>query len=221
MSPHAKHFASLVGFGGKAIGALALNYYLVNFLSTQDFADWSRLISLFVIISVSDLGIGQYIMTTLMTDRTTNERALIHRSIMILAVLGSLAAGILYVLLHDIIGRYTGLLIAVVAPRLLFIPFGAALSAMGRFHERKLAEGVTYLIAVAAAVASGGREPNLEVSLVVVNAALSLTGVVAYIRYVCLREQPNGLSKLGCSGVKGIRPPGLDQGSAQTNRRAF
>jgi hypothetical protein len=198
----AKYAIGGMSFGAKGLIAFAINYLLANCLATGDFARWSSIFSLAMVLSVADFGIGQLVLTTVHETRARGaERgrllanavaAMVAVSICLLATAGAAVA--LLGLLAGI--RWKFVLVAVILLRLPFIPFGAVLAAEDRFHERKVAEATSYAVGgalVAAGVAFGAGVSTL---LLAMNAAIT-AGAMA-LRF---RAGDCGLAKAGLHSV--------------------
>lgn len=143
---------SVCSFIVKGICALAVSYMVASSFTVEDFALWSVIFSLGMLLSISDLGIGQYIVTSYLSSYRSKEEfeqdvvtslQLIF-SIFIVVCAGMLASKELLLNQYEL----TAQLIIVVLARLLIIPFGAYMQALGYYFERKLIEAFGYFVLV-------------------------------------------------------------------------
>ena len=189
MNNRVKYAVSGLSLAGKAGCAFAIQYLLVNRLDVSAFAAWATVLSLGVLISVSDLGIGQYVMTSLI-GRLDDEAfvAEILGNSIVVAMLLTAGAGILMYALLPQFGAVVGWLLAyVVAARIVFIPFSAHLLAAGRYHERKFVEFISYAASALLVAGALARELDLVFILLAFNFALSASGILIALRSAQLR----------------------------------
>lgn len=145
-----RHTVSILSFLSKGAFTFLITYWLANALSVGEFATWATLLSLGVILSIADLGVGQLVLTTLHEGTpTASEKAILMTNAtfaMSLVALLVFVLGLLLLPFHDFLAgiRWKALLLSSILLRLVFIPAGAALSAQNRYHERKLIEAMSY-----------------------------------------------------------------------------
>jgi O-antigen/teichoic acid export membrane protein len=185
---HLAYATALGSFVAKGLGSFAITYLLANGLSEHAFGLWATLFSFGTILSVADMGVGQLILTTFHEGRFAKgeDTRLVTNSVFAMALLAValLAVTSLTVsarhLLEEV--RWRNVLIALMLMRLLLIPYGAYLSAIERYHERKLAEALTY--AAAAAFIYWGVSAGLGLSalLLGMNAIITLGSFALAVR---------------------------------------
>lgn len=150
MLPRA-YVTALASFCVKGVFAFVITYLLANSLSARDYALWATLFSLGTMLGVAELGVGQLILTTLheKKGRDIADEQLISDSVVAMFILSAfvlLVSSVLMSWMHildDI--RWRVLLLGTIAIRLIVVPHGAYLSALERYHERKLAEALSLL----------------------------------------------------------------------------
>lgn len=142
---------STISFGAKGVFSLILSFLVINNFSVDMFALWSVFFSLAMLLSISDLGIGQYIVTKIIDNdgsyKPDRLLSMTTQVIISIFILGS----ILLTLFHDYILQEDAVsftLLIIVLARILAIPYGAFIQAKGLYHERKLIEAMTYLFAL-------------------------------------------------------------------------
>jgi len=166
--PRRAYITALVSFGVKGICAFFITYLLANSLDARDFALWATLFSFGTILGVAELGVGQLILTTFHEKKVRNvtDEQLASDSVAAMVVLSAVVLMISSLLLSwmhlldDI--RWRELLLATILVRLVVVPHGAYLSALERYHERKLAEALSF--AASALFIFWGVRENLDVS---------------------------------------------------------
>jgi len=184
----AKYAIGGLSFGAKGLFAFAINYLLANSLATDDFAHWSSIFSLAMVLSVADFGVGQLVLTTVHETKAKGaERGrLLANAVAAMAAIGAglMAVAVAGVVLLGLLAgiRWKLALVAVILLRLPFIPFGAVLAAEDRFHERKVAEAASYALGgvlVTAGVVFGASVSTL---LLAMNAAITAGAVALLFR---------------------------------------
>lgn len=188
MEPKLQYLTSLFSLGGKAACAFVVQYYLVNTLSAPDFALWATVLSLCVLVSIFDLGIGQYIMTGLISRDNDREHTavLLSNGLLLSSFLGVLAGATMFMLLGQFDWKASALISGIIAIRVVLIPFSAHLFALGRYHERKLIEFLSYALSLVAVVLLGDPERIVGV-LVLFNVSLTMGSVLIALRSTSLR----------------------------------
>jgi hypothetical protein len=137
----------------KAVVALALNWLILHRFSVDNFVVWSVTSSILVVATASDLGIGQYTVTTLISADPRQWPRHLGDSLGALAPL-ALLSGVFVAFTIDGPSRlYVVGMAALLALRIVGLPFIAVLHAKNQFKVRKAIELVAYL---AAAVVVGG-----------------------------------------------------------------
>jgi hypothetical protein len=149
---------SNVAFLLKAVFAFALTTFLANNLSTSEFASWSVLISLSLFFTLSDFGIGQYILRYVVELKSKVDvvwaDGVIANALFLLALILVFFYCVFFVLSLDKTYLWgvefwvVNLFFISVLLRSLAIPFLSLLSAFEYFHIRKIIEALTYFFAL-------------------------------------------------------------------------
>ncbi|GIC36258.1 hypothetical protein FXF09_02475 [Vibrio cholerae] len=144
---------SNLSFAIKAIAALSMSVLLANSLSISDFALWSLLISISLYFTLSDMGIGQYLLRTMVAYRsgelesaTMNARIGAANTVLIFVVFVFFVFGGALLISSErfepvgVVNLVSFMLL--VLARSLLIPYLAQLSAYEKFHIRKNIEAI-------------------------------------------------------------------------------
>ena len=165
----------------KSLVALYVNWIVLRQFAVTDYVTWSVTSSILVIATASDLGIGQYAVTRLLhSDK--GEWAEIVKGCF-LAML-PLAAGSLLFVAVAINGpnlAYSFTMAALLALRVLSIPFGAVLNAVNQFKIRKAIELAAYVLAAAMVTFIAVRHGNIMLALVALNITFFLGAAVTVL----------------------------------------
>jgi hypothetical protein len=143
---------ALISFGVKGLCSIVITYLLANYLMAGEFAIWATLFSFGAILGVAELGVSQLILTTL-HERNIDDidiERLVSNSIVAMVVLSImllLITSVVFSWQHVLQVRWRTLLLATILLRIIANPYGAYLSALERYHERKLAEAISYAAA--------------------------------------------------------------------------
>lgn len=144
------YLISLAAFTAKGICAFAITYVLANNLSVVEFGLWATMFSIGSVLGVSELGVGQLILTTFHERRVWDEDAdqLVSNAVaamVVLALVVLLMTSVIFSWQHVLAAvRWRFPLLAIILLRLVAVPYGAYLSALERYHERRLAEAASY-----------------------------------------------------------------------------
>ncbi|EMK3510404.1 TPA: hypothetical protein NKP43_001971 [Vibrio parahaemolyticus] len=144
---------SNLSFAIKAIAALSMSVLLANSLSINDFALWSLLISISLYFTLSDMGIGQYLLRTMVAYRsgelesaTMNARIGAANTVLAFVVFVFFVFGGVLLISSE---RFEPIgvvnlvfFMLLVLARSLLIPYLAQLSAYEKFHIRKNIEAI-------------------------------------------------------------------------------
>ncbi len=177
---------NFVAFVIKGICALALNIIVANYLDTPEFVEWSIFFSLVMLLSISDLGIGQYVLTSLMQIKVGSKSGIVLisesiaalTSISLFTFLGILC--FLYVV--DRLNIYYVVLVAILLIRIPITPYSAYLQSIDKLHEKKLIESLGYFMAVSAIFFSTYLDASLYEILMLFVAIISLNQFLIIIR---------------------------------------
>lgn len=194
----------------KGVFAFAVTYLVANHLSKEDFGLWATLFSIATMLGVSELGVGQLILTTFHErghSREEGER--------LVANAVAAMAGISLVLLFGLaiantdgrlLGtvRWSGLLLAIILLRLVAAPHAAYLSALERYHERKVVEALTYGVAALAIAACIHAGRDISVLLLTINVVITAGSAIIWLRARQLGIPRVQLSVLSASEMRRI-----------------
>lgn len=138
---------SLFLHGLKIAVALFVNWIVLNLFAVDDFVTWSVTSSILIVATASDLGIGQYTVTRLIHTPEGAWAEVLSEALGAIIPM-ALAASVFVVLALDGPSMaYKATMAALLAGRVVTIPFAAALNAANRFRVRKAIELVAYVIA--------------------------------------------------------------------------
>jgi hypothetical protein len=180
------YLVSVLSFGCKGIAAFLITYWLANALKPADLAAWAAIFSFGMILSVADFGVGQLVLTTLHERNASpcDETALMTNAVAVMSVVSLLlllATSVAIECTNLLVGiRWAIPLVAVILLRLVLIPYGAFLQAVERYHERKIAEAIAYLLA--AIFVRTGIATSVSGLLLGVNAIITLGSVGLALR---------------------------------------
>lgn len=187
-----RYITGLLSFCAKGVCAFMINYWLANSLRVEDFALWATVFSFGMILSVTDFGVGQLVLTTLHEKNlaVVGDSRLMTNSVVTMVIVSTsilLLTSILFAL-YDFFGgmKWKLVIVSIILFRLVLIPFGAVLSAQDRFHERKFIEAISY--AVGAIFILWGTEVKVDVStmLLGMNFFITLGSLVIGVRAIKL-----------------------------------
>lgn len=179
---------SVLSFGTKGICAFMITYWLANSLTVDNFASWAIVFSFGMILSVADFGVGQLVLTTLHESdlAVAGDVKLMTQSVTAMALLSTLMLLLtsIVLLFHDFLGgiRWKYFIVFLILLRLIFIPFGAALSAHDRYHERKLIEAVSYALGAVFILWGVTRQADVSTLLLGMNLFITLGSVAMGVR---------------------------------------
>lgn len=150
--------ASNAAFLLKAVFAFVLTTFLANNLSTSEFASWSVLISLSLFFTLSDFGIGQYILRYVVELKSNVDvvrlEVVIANALFLLTII---LVAFYFIFFVSLFGEQylwgvdfwvVNLFFISVLLRSLATPFLSLLSAFEYFHLRKIIEALTYFFAL-------------------------------------------------------------------------
>lgn len=186
------YLAALISFGVKGVCAFAITYLLARTLSFHDFGLWSTMFSIGTVLGVSELGVGQLILTTFHETKIRGAEAdrLVTNAV---AAMSALSVALLIVIsfafswfhvLDDL--RWRALLLATILVRLVVVPHGAYLSALERYHERKIAEAVSFLASAVFIYWGVSVKADLSMLLIGMNAIVTVGACGVAVRAVQL-----------------------------------
>lgn len=187
---------SNLSFAVKAIAALMMSVLLANTLSISDFALWSLLISISLYFTLSDMGVGQYLLRTMVAYRngelefsTMNTRIGAANTVLVLVISVFFVFGAVLLLSNE---RFEPigiinltLFILLVLSRSILIPYLAQLSAYEKFHIRKNIEAVGATVALFVVWISAKNELSLIKMINLYQFVILLSSFTAII--ICCR----------------------------------
>lgn len=175
----------------KALVALFVNWLILRHFAVNDFVVWSVTSSILIVATASDLGIGQYTVTQLVSSKRSEWSRHVSESLGALLPL-ALAAGVfVFLAVKGPPVSYKLAMAVLLATRIAFIPFAAVLNAANQFKIRKTFELAAYLVAAMGIATVIWTKSDVRVALVVLNAsflASSLMAALVATRYLSLRE---------------------------------
>jgi hypothetical protein len=202
--------ASVGLHAGKALVALFLNWLVLHHFSVDSFVVWSVTSSILIVATASDLGIGQYTVTTLISaDRKTWPQH-VGESLGALAPLAFLSGVFVFFAIDGPSRIYIVTMAALLALRIVGLPFIAVLHAKNQFKIRKAIELGAY---IAAAVVVGGialTGAHVYLALVLLNTSFlfgTALMVLAARRYVSSKAALRSVSLGGSGRVFGAALP--------------
>ena len=179
---------SSVSFLIKGISALYINYIIINYLSTGDFALWAILFSIGILLSVADFGAGQLILSSFTTDNISDfqKNTLYSNSfflISILSIIVTVFSGFIYYTIEIKINFELFIYVYfIVIFRVFLIPHGAFLQSLGKYYERKFFESASYALSLLYIIYGTNNNYNLFQLLIGMNLFISLSSVAVYFR---------------------------------------
>lgn len=179
---------TLVSFAAKGVFAFVITYLVANHLSKEQYGHWATLFSIAIVLGISELGVGQLILTTFHERRVSREEAdrLISNSVaamLVLSIVLQVGFSLAFAWSAMLPGvSWGGLLVAIILLRLITVPHGAYLMALERFHERKLAEALSYAAAAGFVAWGVARQASFSVLLLGMNAILTLGTLGVMVR---------------------------------------
>jgi uncharacterized membrane protein YjfL (UPF0719 family) len=182
------YIISLASFVAKGGCALLITYWLARGLSVTDYAAWATMSSVGMILSVADFGAGQLVLTGIHERRRhgTSADGLLSNAVasMLLLSAALLVVGSFVLRRFDVLRGVHGqlLLLLVILPRIVLIPFGAVLSAHDRYHERKVFEAFSYAFAAMFVYVCLRRQANFTTMLIGVNVLISMGSAAVAVR---------------------------------------
>ena len=175
----------------KALVALFVNWLVLRHFAVSDFVVWSVTSSILIVATASDLGIGQYTVTQLVSAKRSEWSRYVSESLGALLPLALGAGVFVFLAVEGPPVSYKVTMAVLLATRIAVIPFAVVLNAANQFKIRKAFELGAYIaasIGIAAVIWTGS---DVRLALIVLNAsflASTLMAVVFATRYISLRE---------------------------------
>ncbi len=180
---------SVLLHGMKALVALSVNWLVLRHFEIDDFVVWSVTSSILVVATASDLGIGQYTFTKLLNSDRRDWAEHVSESLSALIPLAIAAGLFVFLTVGGASVAYKVVMAALLAGRILTIPFAAVLNAVNQFKIRKAIELAAYGLAAIGVGAVILARADIRSALLVLNATFLLAAVLtvaAAARYVPL-----------------------------------
>jgi len=209
------YLLGLLAFGAKAASSLFITWSVARAFDTGSFAVWATFFSFSALISVADLGAGQFILTTLFRKHRPvgAERALMSDGIALLSMTTAGAGLIAYLALasNDMMREvpWLGGLVLVTAVRLLFIPHLAYLAVLDRYHERKLTEAGSYVLGCGLILWGLANGWSLFALLVSLNVSLTAGAAAAAVRARWLQMPSFAPAMVSWGGIRSVAQESL------------
>lgn len=175
----------------KSFAALYVNWIVLRQFAVTDYVTWSVTSSILVIATASDLGIGQYAVTRLLHSDKAEWPAIIKACFIAMLPLALASLLFVAVAINGPSLAYIFTMAALLALRVLSIPFGAVLNAVNQFKIRKAIELAAYALAAAMVTFIAFRHGNIMLALVALNITFFLGAavtVLAAARFISLPQ---------------------------------
>ncbi len=175
----------------KSFVALYVNWIVLRQFAVTDYVTWSVTSSILVIATASDLGIGQYAVTRLLHSDKAEWPAIIKACFIAMLPLALASLLFVAVAINGPSLAYISTMAALLALRVLSIPFGAVLNAVNQFKIRKAIELAAYVLAAAMVTFIAVRNGNIMLALVSLNITFFLGAavtVLAAARFISLPQ---------------------------------
>ena len=170
----------------KGVCALVLNIIVANYLETPEFVEWSIFFSLAMLLSISDLGIGQYVLTSLMEIKVGSKTGvvLISESIAALVSISLLTflSILCFLYFTDKLNLYYVGLVAILLIRIPITTYSAYLQSIDKLHEKKLIESLGYFIALTAVFLATSLDASFDEILMLFVAIISSSQILIVVR---------------------------------------
>lgn len=174
----------------KALVALLLNWIVLRYFAVDDFVTWSVVSSILIVATASDLGIGQYAVTRLINADRAEWPRHIGQSLGALIPLAMISALFVFVEVDGPSPLYDLAMAALLAGRILTIPFVAVLHAINQFKIRKAIELGAYAVAVILVSGIVLADAGIHLALLALNFTFLLGAVLMVLpatRYISIR----------------------------------
>lgn len=182
---------SLLLHGLKASVALFVNWLVLRHFQVDDFVVWSVTSSILVVATASDLGIGQYTVTQLIHSDRRGRAAHVSEGLTALIPLAMAAGLFVFLTIGGSSLAYKATMAALLAGRIVTIPFAAVLNAVNQFKIRKAIELAAYGVAALGVGVVVWADADIRLALVVLNATFlfaAVLTVMAAARFVSIRQ---------------------------------
>lgn len=185
------YFRSFFFHGLKAVAAFYINWVVLKQFSASDYATWSITSSIMMVATISDLGIGQYAVTSFINSGTNLRQAITKDCLVALLPLAIAAFIFVFVFISGPSLLYMLTMASFLGLRLLSAPFGALLSAVNKFKIRKAIEMLTYLVSAIVISIIAHRGWDITWALLAINTAFVFGAVATVIvarRYMSISD---------------------------------
>lgn len=175
----------------KALVALFVNWLILRHFAVNDFVVWSVTSSILIVATASDLGIGQYTVTQLVSSKRSEWSKHVSESLGALLPLALIAGVFVFLAIKGPPVSYKVAMAVLLATRIAVIPFAGVLNAANQFKIRKAFELAAYIVASIGIAAVIWTKSDVRLALLVLNAsflASSLMAVIFATRYISLSD---------------------------------
>lgn len=181
-----KLLVSFSAFVLKGLCALYISVRVANYLGVGDFAEWSIFFSLTMLMSISDLGVGQYVLTNFArNDILDLEKRSLFGSAFFFLVLISVVlfafSAITLLVKNKFIFEYLVLLLILLI-RIPITVYSAFLQSLDKVHEKKIVEAIGYLLALLIIEWLIFHDADLLLLLIIFNLVISVSQLLIYFR---------------------------------------
>lgn len=190
--------------GLKVAVALFVNWMVLTMFEVDDFVTWSVTSSVLVIATASDLGIGQYTVTRMINNDQSAWSKEVGEALGAMLPLAVGGAAFIVAAIEGPSLVYKLTMAAILAGRILTIPFAAALNAANRFKVRKAIELGAYLVAAVGIGSVALAEADIHWALLCLNLTFLIGAVMTVIaasRHVSIRQSLALPSPKSAAGV--------------------
>lgn len=141
---------SITSFFIKGLCAFSIGVLVAKGFSHESFALWTIVFSIGMLVSVSDFGIGQYIITknlSLNLGHSSKTKYTVAATQIIFCIVAFMISALSFISIYNSDSYDLKFdLILIIILRLLAIPYGAYIQSKGLYYERKLYEAMSYVI---------------------------------------------------------------------------
>jgi len=179
---------ALGAFFLKSLFAFIISSIVGNYLPVHEFGLWSYVFAVAMIVGVSELGVGQFVMTYFHTgaEGFQDFKELASNSIAVTVVTAATLALASHPLAAKIdksgIIEYLSFTLFLLSIRVVASPYNGFLSAINRFHERKIIEATTYAILIVVVKFCVYRGASLGALLLTANSVFAFGSLLAMAR---------------------------------------
>lgn len=180
--------ASVTGFLIKGGAAVYINYEIASNASFEQYSFLAVIMSVGMLLSIADFGIGQYLVTIYCNAKLSHKIKALNFINAQLIIAGISCVTFLvascYVLTEELVVPvfHSMLLVSLIVARVVFVPHGAYLQSLGRYHERKIIEGAFYFISAVYTCNAIKVNTSFNEIVLMLNVLITLSSIVTFAR---------------------------------------